>query len=30
LSRNTAWNSRTSGYESWISTSYRPWCSVVP
>ena len=23
--RNSEWNGRTSGYESWISTPHRPW-----
>ena len=28
-SHNSERNSRTSGFESWISTPYRPWCSAV-
>jgi hypothetical protein len=28
--RVSEWNSCTSGYESWISTPFRPWCSAVP
>ena len=28
-SLNNEWNGRISGYESWISTPYRPWCFCV-